>query len=55
MPIGIFIFLFGYLLGSVPTGLLLTKLFSKVDQEKQEVKILGQPISFERQENHWVS
>jgi acyl-phosphate glycerol 3-phosphate acyltransferase len=31
MPIGLFIALFGYLLGSVPTGLLLTKLFSKMD------------------------
>jgi glycerol-3-phosphate acyltransferase PlsY len=31
MPIGFFIALFGYLLGSVPTGLLLTKLFSKMD------------------------
>ena len=31
MPAGIFIALFGYLLGSVPTGLLLTRLFSKVD------------------------
>ena len=34
MPIGIFIALFGYLLGSVPTGLLLTKLFAKVDPRK---------------------
>lgn len=34
MPIGIFIALFGYLLGSVPTGLILTKLFSKVDPRK---------------------
>ena len=31
MPVGLFIALFGYLLGSVPTGLLLTKLFSKGD------------------------
>ncbi|MEI9478566.1 MAG: glycerol-3-phosphate 1-O-acyltransferase PlsY [Deltaproteobacteria bacterium] len=31
MPIGLFIALFGYLLGSVPTGLLITKLFSKMD------------------------
>ena len=31
MPIGLFIALFGYLLGSVPTGLLLTRLFSKMD------------------------
>jgi glycerol-3-phosphate acyltransferase PlsY len=34
MPIGLFIALFGYLLGSVPTGLLLAKLFSKVDPRK---------------------
>jgi glycerol-3-phosphate acyltransferase PlsY len=34
VPIGIFIALFGYLLGSVPTGLLLTKLFAKVDPRK---------------------
>ncbi len=33
MPIGLFIALFGYLLGSVPTGLLLTKLFSKTRSE----------------------
>lgn len=31
MPAGIFIALLGYLLGSIPTGLLLTRLFSKVD------------------------
>jgi len=34
MPIGIFVALFGYLLGSVPTGLLLAKFFSKVDPRK---------------------
>jgi glycerol-3-phosphate acyltransferase PlsY len=34
MPIGIFIALFGYLLGSVPTGLILAKLFAKVDPRK---------------------
>jgi len=34
VPIGIFIALFGYLLGSVPTGLILTKFFSKVDPRK---------------------
>jgi glycerol-3-phosphate acyltransferase PlsY len=34
MPVGIFIALFGYLLGSVPTGLLLAKFFSKVDPRK---------------------
>ena len=31
MPTGLFIALFGYLLGSVPTGLLLAKLFAKTD------------------------
>jgi len=31
MPAGIFIALFGYLLGSIPTGVLLTRLFSRVD------------------------
>ncbi len=34
MPIGIFVALFGYLFGSVPTGLLLARLFSKVDPRK---------------------
>jgi glycerol-3-phosphate acyltransferase PlsY len=41
MPIGIFIALFGYLLGSVPTGLLLTKLFSKADPRKIGSKNIG--------------
>jgi acyl phosphate:glycerol-3-phosphate acyltransferase len=41
MPIGIFIVLFGYLLGSVPTGLVLTKLFSKVDPRKMGSKNIG--------------
>jgi len=41
VPIGIFISLFGYLLGSVPTGLLLTKLFSKVDPRKTGSKNIG--------------
>lgn len=41
MSIGIFISLFGYLLGSVPTGLLLTKLFSKVDPRKTGSKNIG--------------
>jgi glycerol-3-phosphate acyltransferase PlsY len=41
MPIGIFIALFGYLLGSVPTGLLLTKLFSKIDPRKTGSKNIG--------------
>ncbi len=35
MPFGIFIVLFGYLLGSVPFGLILTKLFSQVDPRKK--------------------
>jgi glycerol-3-phosphate acyltransferase PlsY len=41
MPIGIFIALFGYLLGSVPTGLLLAKFFSKVDPRKTGSKNIG--------------
>lgn len=41
MPIGIFIALFGYLLGSVPTGLVLAKLFSKVDPRKNGSKNIG--------------
>ncbi len=41
MPIGIFIALFGYLLGSVPTGLLLTKVFSKVDPRTAGSKNIG--------------
>ena len=41
MPIGIFIALFGYLLGSVPTGLILTKLFSKVDPRKAGSENIG--------------
>ena len=41
MPIGIFIALFGYLLGSIPTGLLLTKLFSKIDPRKLGSKNIG--------------
>ena len=41
MPTGIFIAFFGYLLGSVPTGLLLAKLFSKVDPRKIGSKNIG--------------
>jgi glycerol-3-phosphate acyltransferase PlsY len=41
MPIGIFIALFGYLLGSVPTGILLTRFFSKVDPRKAGSKNIG--------------
>jgi glycerol-3-phosphate acyltransferase PlsY len=35
MPFGIFIVLFGYLLGSVPFGLVFAKLFSQVDPRKK--------------------
>jgi glycerol-3-phosphate acyltransferase PlsY len=41
MPVGLFIALFGYLLGSIPTGLLLTKLFSKIDPRKMGSKNIG--------------
>ena len=41
MPIGLFIALFGYLLGSVPTGLLLAKFFSKVDPRKTGSRNIG--------------
>ena len=41
MANGIFIALFGYLLGSVPTGLILTKLFSKVDPRKMGSQNIG--------------
>ena len=41
MPVGIFIALFGYLLGSVPTGLLLAKFFSKVDPRTRGSKNIG--------------
>jgi len=41
MPVGIFIGLFGYLLGSIPTGLLLARLFSKVDPRKKGSKNIG--------------
>ncbi len=41
MPVGIFIALFGYLLGSVPFGLLFAKLFSKVDPRKTGSKNIG--------------
>ena len=41
MPIGIFVALFGYLLGSVPTGVLLTKFFSKADPRKAGSKNIG--------------
>ena len=41
MPIGIFVALFGYLLGSVPTGLILAKLFSKVDPRRAGSQNIG--------------
>jgi glycerol-3-phosphate acyltransferase PlsY len=41
VPVGIFIALFGYLLGSVPTGLILSKLFTKVDPRKIGSKNIG--------------
>src|SRR5271157_6145645 len=41
MPAGIFITLFGYLLGSVPTGVVLTRLFSKTDPRKSGSKNIG--------------
>jgi acyl phosphate:glycerol-3-phosphate acyltransferase len=41
MPIGVFIALFGYLLGSIPTGVILAKLFSKVDPRKTGSKNIG--------------
>jgi glycerol-3-phosphate acyltransferase PlsY len=41
VPVGIFIAIFGYLLGSIPTGLLLTRLFSKVDPREKGSKNIG--------------
>jgi glycerol-3-phosphate acyltransferase PlsY len=41
MPTGIFITLFGYLLGSVPTGIVLTRLFSRGDPRKMGSKNIG--------------
>jgi glycerol-3-phosphate acyltransferase PlsY len=41
MPTGIFIALLGYLLGSIPTGLLLSRLFSKVDPRTAGSKNIG--------------
>ena len=41
MPVGIFLTLFGYLLGSVPTGIVLTRLFSRVDPRKTGSKNIG--------------
>jgi glycerol-3-phosphate acyltransferase PlsY len=41
MPFGFFIAIFGYLLGSIPTGLILTKLFSRTDPRKIGSKNIG--------------
>jgi len=41
VPIGIFIAIFGYLLGSIPTGLILSRLFSKVDPRNAGSKNIG--------------
>ncbi len=41
MPNGIFIALLGYILGSIPTGLILAKLFSKIDPRKTGSKNIG--------------
>lgn len=41
MPIGIFIALFGYLLGSIPVGLVLSKLFTNIDPRKLGSKNIG--------------
>src|SRR4030043_442788 len=41
MPIGIFVALFGYLLGSIPTGVILSRLFSKVDPREVGSKNIG--------------
>jgi acyl phosphate:glycerol-3-phosphate acyltransferase len=41
MPVGIFIALFGYLLGSIPTGVVLTRYFSRVDPRKAGSRNIG--------------
>ena len=41
MPTATFIALFGYLLGSIPTGIVLTRLFSKVDPRKTGSRNIG--------------
>ena len=41
MPVGIFIALFGYLLGSIPTGVILTRYFSRVDPRKEGSQNIG--------------
>ena len=41
MPIGIFIALFAYLLGSIPTGLVVSRLFTKIDPRQTGSKNIG--------------
>jgi len=41
LPVGVFIALFGYLLGSIPVGLVLARLFSKVDPRKTGSQNIG--------------
>lgn len=41
MPAGIFIALFGYLLGSIPVGLVLSKLFTNIDPRRMGSKNIG--------------
>ncbi len=41
MPVGIFIALFGYLLGSIPVGLVLSRLFTNIDPRKMGSKNIG--------------
>ncbi len=41
MPAGIFIALFGYLLGSIPTGVILTRFFSPVDPRQAGSRNIG--------------
>jgi len=41
MPTGVFISFFGYFLGSIPTGLILTKLFAQVDPRTKGSKNIG--------------
>ena len=41
MPVGVFLTLLGYLLGSVPTGIILTRFFSRVDPRQTGSKNIG--------------
>jgi glycerol-3-phosphate acyltransferase PlsY len=41
MPIGSYIALFGYLLGSIPTGLVVSRLFTKIDPRQTGSKNIG--------------